>query len=273
MILDHLTVLSARPLDLVAAASEAGFDGVGLFLRGMHEVAGMPDFDLTADVVSRRDCRRAAADAGCRIAVAYPFTVTGASRPDDFLPALDAAAEIRTESINILAYDSETARCGEAIASLCAAAAARGLSAAIEFFPISAIRSLDDAIRLCEAVDKGLKVNVDLLHLARSGSDIAQVRTHRDLISLVQLCDAPHAAPADLFAEASHQRLLPGDGELDCLALIEACGDDVQMSIEAPTADAVDLHPVVVAKRAYAAADRLFRCDLPLSSPIARSMS
>jgi sugar phosphate isomerase/epimerase len=256
MILDHLTIASATPLALIAAAADAGFDGVGLFLHGMPDVTGMADFDLVHDRAARRACRDAAKDAGCGIAIAYPFTVSRTSAPEDFRHALDAAAELDARAINLLVFDRDRARRAETVASICADAEARGLQAGVEFYPLSAISSLDEALALCDAVP-GLKITVDLLHLHRSGDTPERLIAHRDRVLMAQICDAPCAAPADLFAEASYARLLPGDGDLRPRALLDALGPHVPISIEAPVADMAHLPCAVLAQRARQAADRV----------------
>ncbi len=256
MILDHLTIASATPRVLIAAAVDAGFDEVGLFLHTMPEVAGMADFDLVHDRAARRACRDAAADADCRIAIAYPFTVSRTSTAEDFRPSLDAAAELGARAINLLVFDRDRSRRTQTVAAICADAEARGLEAGIEFYPLSTIAGLDDAIALCDAVP-GLRITVDLLHLHRSGDTPARLFEHRDRVLMAQICDAPDIAPANLFAEASYARLLPGDGDLPLHALLDALGPHVPISIEAPVADTAHLPCATLAQRARQATDRM----------------
>ncbi len=252
LVLDHLTAPGATPVELIAAAREAGFGGVGLFLRGMREVAGMADYDLVADPGARRACRRAAEDAGCAIAIAYPFTVSRQSSVADFLPSLDAAAELGAKAVNLLVFDHEAARRAEIVGAVSSEAASRRIQPSVEFFPSSAVPGFVDAVALCDAVGgDALKITVDLLHVHRSGSSLTQIAVHRARLALLQLCDAPAAAPADLFAEASQARLLPGEGDLDCRALLDACGPDVAVSVEVPSVEAAALSPGALARRAF----------------------
>lgn len=251
--LDHLTVAHALPEELIAAAAAAGFDGVGLFLRSVPEVPSMPRFDLIADAAARRACRQAAIDAGCAIAIAYPFTITPRSTPAGFVAALDAAADLGVAAINVLIYDQEGARRTDTLAGLAEAARMRSLALGIEFFPPSAVADLAAAVALCDAVAAGnVGVTLDLLHLARSGGDAAMVRRHRDRILFAQICDATRDPPDDLFAEASSNRLLPGEGVLDLPELLDACGS-VACSIEAPVRRASERAPEMVARRAMEA--------------------
>lgn len=258
LILDHLTIAWATPRELIETASAAVFDGVGLFLKGMAEVPGMADFDLIRDTASRRACARAAHDAGCEIAIAYPFTVARGSVVEDYLPALDAAAELGAKAINVLVFDRDSARRAETLHGICGEAQARDMMVGVEFFPVSAVAGFDEAVALCDSVGAAnLKVTVDLLHLHRSGGNVASVRARRERVLMAQLCDAPRAAPADLFAEASGARLLPGDGDLDGAALLSACGPEIPCSIEAPGALGAGLPLLALAATALSSLTQL----------------
>jgi sugar phosphate isomerase/epimerase len=264
LILDHLTVGAATPLELIQAAACAGFDGVGLFLHAMQEVPVMAKFDLIYDLVARRAARRAAEEAGCRIGITYPFTLSRTSRAADFVEALDAAAELGAEAINILLFDPDRGRRTDSVGALVEEAASRGLEAGIEFFPLSSIPTFEAAIALCDGVPS-LKVTVDLLHLNRSGGSADEVLACRSRVLLIQLCDAPLTPPQDLFGEASSNRLLPGEGELDLSGLLERCQAEVPISVEAPVAHSRGLSPAVLARKAHSAA-RL--CLSPAASPV-----
>ena len=52
----------------------------------------------------------------------------------------------------------------------------------------------------------------------------------------MQLCDAPAQAPDDLVAEARTRRLLPGAGELDLAALLDALPAGLAYGVEVPLA-------------------------------------
>jgi sugar phosphate isomerase/epimerase len=239
-ILDHLSVARADPLALIEVASGAGFDGVGLFLHGMSEVPGMADYNLIHDRAARRACRQRLDDSGCEIAIAYPFTLSRTTQLADLLPALDAAADLGARAINVLVFDREPVRRAATLHDLCAAASERGIAVGVEFFPVSAVPTLGDAIALCDAAGGQGRLIVDLLHLHRSGGTAAMLATASEHILLVQLCDAPADPPGDGFAEASSGRLLPGTGDIDLRAMLRALAPRTAISIEAPRADAAD---------------------------------
>ncbi len=92
--------------------------------------------------------------------------------------------------------------------------------------------------RRCAVLDRVDRANaavlIDLLHLVshrrhrrRCGVDR---RLHR--LPYVQLCDAPRAAPEDLYTEAIDGRLLPGDGELPIVELVDVLPAHTALSME-----------------------------------------
>jgi sugar phosphate isomerase/epimerase len=86
------------------------------------------------------------------------------------------------------------------------------------------VRTLPEALAIVMAADRpNGGILVDALHLARSGGqpdDLADVPPA--LLPYLQLADAPTDAPDDLYEEAVHGRLLPGDGQLPLAALLAA---------------------------------------------------
>ncbi|RYE02454.1 MAG: sugar phosphate isomerase/epimerase [Sphingomonadales bacterium] len=255
MILDHLTAASANPIELIQAASHEYYDGVGLFLHNVPGVPGMCEFDILHYPALLRDVRTASESEACTVEIAYPFTLTRKSAPGDFDRALDAAAEIGAKAVNLLVFDREIARRAEAVAGFSARAAARGLAVGLEFYPPSAVRTLGEAVALCDmAGAPTLKLTVDLLHLHRSGGTLEELAAQRGRVLLAQICDAPAAPPDDLFYEAAADRLLPGEGALDPAAFLRACGPDVAVSIEAPCERLAELSPERRARAALRAA-------------------
>jgi sugar phosphate isomerase/epimerase len=72
----------------------------------------------------------------------------------------------------------------------------------------------------------------------------------------VQLCDAPAAAEADPLHATLHERLLPGQGELDLAGLVadlRAAGSTAPFGVEVFSDTLADLDPEEVGRRAGAA--------------------
>ena len=102
------------------------------------------------------------------------------------------------------------------------------------------VRTLDNAVAI--AAGSGGGVLIDALHVQRCGVSLDALRAvDPGLVSYVQLCDAPLAAPAGEGAEiteARDGRLLPGDGELPLLGLLAALPAGIPVAVEAPAAGA-----------------------------------
>jgi sugar phosphate isomerase/epimerase len=110
---------------------------------------------------------------------------------------------------------------------------------------------------------------LDSLHFQRYGGQFEQLWSlDRDLLTFVQLCDAPLAPPSevpqpaslppgqstdgtDLQLESRAMRLLPGDGELPLRAFLAALPAGIPISVEAPVLSLQGtLTPVEFARRA-----------------------
>ena len=127
----------------------------------------------------------------------------------------------------------------------------------VEFYPPSRIADLPAALELVRAVGRAgeVGVNVDLLHLMRSGGSPADLaRAPAGSVLFAQLADGPIVAPDDPAVEASSRRLLPGEGEFDCAGFVRALPAECPLAIEAPRdADVPHIPAATRAERAVAA--------------------
>lgn len=144
----------------------------------------------------------------------------------DTVAVLEIAEAVGARTVNIahfLGERVEFARLVDAIGSVCAGAAGRGLAIALEFLPDSGIPSLSEALAILQAVaapNAGL--TVDSWHLARSGGTVAQVAALAPgMVRVLQLSDRIAPAPDAPYTIMS-DRLLPGTGELDLAGLVRA---------------------------------------------------
>jgi len=111
-----------------------------------------------------------------------------------------------------------------------------GMGCAIEFVAGWGVDSIDKALSLAVAAGDRVGVVLDSWQFFRAGSTwTALAQLPADRIAFVQIADAPAAPQPDLTFEMSHQRLMPGRGELDLLAFREALrnrGYDGVVSVE-----------------------------------------
>lgn len=242
--LDHITAVDASPERLVEAAAGAGCDAVCLFLAPMAVLPRMPQFALCEDKDARVRLRRIMGEAGVSLDLAYPFSIGGRTDIGAFAGALDCAADLGAPLVNVLAYDRDAGRRLDSFGAFCDLAATFGLGVAVEFYPPSQIGSLDDALALVRAVSRPgrVGVNVDLLHLMRSGGTIAELAAApADFILYGQLCDGPeHCPEAMREEEASSSRLLAGEGAFDLAGFVRALPARCPLSVEIPRNAAIE---------------------------------
>lgn len=236
--LDHITAIDSTPLELTEEAHAAGCDGICLFMQSMEVLPLMPQFDLYADHAARRNLKRRMDDLGVRLDLAYPFTLAGRTQVSDFAPALECAAELEARLLNVLVYDREPLRRQDRFAEFCVLAARFDLRVAVEFYPVSQVRSLAEALELVSPIGRPgeVGINADLLHLMRSGGSIAELAVApAETILFGQFADGPTMRPqGEWDFEASSDRLRPGDGDFDLAAFAQALPAGCPVSVEVP---------------------------------------
>ena len=236
--LDHITAVDATPIELAELARQAGCAGICLFMEAMAVLPAMPPFDIYHDRGARRALRRRMDDLGITLDLAYPFTIAGRTEIANFATQLECAADLGAGLLNVLIYDRDPSRRQDKFAAFCDLAAGFELSVAVEFYPVSQLRSLAAALELVVPIGRPGRVgiNADLLHLMRSGSTIAELAAApAGVILYGQLADGPSTCPEDrLDFEASSDRLLAGDGVFDLAGFAAALPGACPISVEIP---------------------------------------
>ena len=231
--LEHLTLLNVPPPDLVTIAARAGFDAVGLRISPATDDERpwpmAPGSAMLAETALR------CADTGITVLDAEAVRL-GPARTD-FAPFLDAAAQLGARYVNAICEEEDLSRLTDEFARLAADARPYGIRPVVEFMAYRSVRTLADATAV--AAKSGGGILIDALHVQRCGVSLDALRcVDPGLVSYVQLCDAPLAAPADQVREARSARLLPGEGELPIAELLAALPGDVPVAVEAPQAGA-----------------------------------
>ncbi len=241
--LDHITVMDAGPLELVDAARSADCAGICLFMESMAVLPHMPHFDLQGSATARADLKAMMREASVSLDLVYPFTLTGRTDVVSYRPALDLAAELGAPCVNLLIYDRDESRRAQNFGAFCDLAGEAGLRVALEFYPVSQVRSLAEALPLVALLDRPgrVGVNVDLLHLMRSGGSIAELEAAPPgSILFAQIADGPRECVEDsLDVEASSRRWLAGEGVFDVAAFVRALPEGCPISVEIPQEDAL----------------------------------
>lgn len=268
---DHLTMLDVSPPELVTIAGEAGFDAVSLRVavstpgeEPWHMAPGSP---MLEETVRRLD------DTGLGVLAVEVFRIGPGARPGEYESAFESGARLGARYVTVNSDDPDIERAAETFAALTAAARPYGLRALIEPIVYTKVPNLDEAVHIAEGSGGG-GVLLDSLHFQRYGGSLEQLRSlDPDLLSYVQLCDAPLDPPSglprpgrmprgqstdgtDLQLESRAMRMLPGDGELPLAEFLVAIPAEIPVSVEAPVVSLWEtLSPVEFARRAREAAE------------------
>ncbi len=262
--LDHLTAVDTTPAQLVSLAGTLGCAGVCLFMEPMEVLPLMPQFALYGITEEARATKARMSALGLALDLVYPFTLAGRTQVESFRPALETAAWLGAGAVNVLLYDREPARRFDNFAAFCAVAREYGLAAVVEFYPPSQCPSLAAALDIVRRVDRPgrVGVNVDLLHLMRSGGTLTELAAApAEYLLYGQYCDGAAVCDQEsLDVEASSQRRLVGEGVFDLAGFTMALTPGVKVSVELPQNDAVRAGvPVAVrAERAVAGVRRVW---------------
>jgi sugar phosphate isomerase/epimerase len=259
--LEHLTLLSVPPPDLVTVAAGAGFGAVGLRVSPATDDEApwpmRPGSPMLAETALR------SADLG--ITVLDVEAIRLGPRPAPFTPVLETAAALGAGFVNAICEDQDLGRLAASFARLVEAARPYGVRPVVEFMAYRSVRTLAAATAVV-AESGGGGLLIDALHVQRCGVSLGALRAlDPALVTYVQLCDAPAAAPADQVAEARAGRRLPGDGELPLRALLAALPAGIPVAVEAPQRGAAG-DPAAFAARARRALESVLAPPRPAPS-------
>jgi sugar phosphate isomerase/epimerase len=235
--LAHLTFVDVPPPELVTIAAAAGFDAVGLrLIPARHGEAPWPVIGPTP-MRQELDARLRATGLGVLDVEAVRLTPD--IELDLLLPVFEAAGELGARFAVVSGLDEDEPRLTDRFAELSALATPFGVRPMLEPMAYSAVRSVAAAARIVRAAGAG-GVLVDALHMRRTGGTTADVEMLKpQLVPYVQVCDAPHVAPAGgleaTIDESRHRRLVPGTGDLPLEALLAVTPPGAPVSVEAPS--------------------------------------
>jgi sugar phosphate isomerase/epimerase len=251
--LNTLPAGTVSPHETLAAATEAGFDSVGLRITGRRPEDPFPGLVGAASRIVA--LRQLATERGARIS-----SVTGYGHfPDVGLDyherVLEAAAELGCTLMLLNVYDDDHHSFTDVLAQMGERAAGYGVRIAVELMPFSGLRTLADATRAVDSVDRpNVGHVIDALHLMRAGGSPDDVRSiDQKRIFLGQLCDAKQkkVPPSDdeLRAEARMHREYPGEGDAPLYDLLSALPKDIEIEIEVPRSDFGEMNLVERARK------------------------
>ena len=251
---------SAAPLDVLSAAAQAGFGAAGLRISARNPGDSWSRPNAEGDGLEQIRARAEALS--IRISSISGYYVSDKTSLSHLLANVEAARRLGAPLISQGCFEPKLGRVAGLLRDYARAAADVGVRIALEFMPMSALKTIDDTRRvIAESDARNVGLLIDSLHLARSGAGASDVRAlDPRSIYLTQLCDAPavRAPTTTLFDEAMSGRLYLGDGGLDLKGLVAALPPDAEIELETPVVGDAALPGGERAKRAAEKAAAFF---------------
>ena len=237
------TLRGTEPGEMVASAKSAGFDAVGFGFE--HREMSQKELN---------ELSRQLVDAAISVIDIEVVRIAPGDDNEAAKRLISYGAALGAKHLLVVSNDDDEDRTADRFAEICEIAASAGLRPVLEFMAFTAVTSLAAAVRIVERSGApGGGVLVDSLHLARCGDhakDIAQFSP--DLFPYAQICDAPARSPLhrELLAnEARHERLMPGEGDLELEDLLLALPSAAPLSVEVLSDDLDDLPSMIRASQ------------------------
>ena len=232
--LHQLTARELTPVELVDLAAELGCSHVGLFTCLPPGIATTYPCIATDEQEAAVAARMAATGVGLNnaevFALRQPIPLA------EYQAGLQRAARLGARMATVHVHEASDTLAHQLMADFCEMAAAQGMRAALEFTSFSAVRSLNAALSMLEAVGHPAAcLAIDVLHFFRNGGELQQLQTvSTELIGYVQLCDGPLLPPEDIYQEAVANRCIPGAGEFPLVEVLRQLAPGVLLDVEVP---------------------------------------
>jgi sugar phosphate isomerase/epimerase len=235
--LAHLTVLSLTPPQVVDVAARTGYRYVGLRVTRVT-----PDevlYDLARDKALMRETRARLAATGVVVNDVELFRMDPKLGPEDFIPELEATAELGAQHIIAQLPDPDRERATERFARLCDLAKPLGIFVSLEFPHWTETGNLATATQVMRAVNRtNAGILVDMLHFGRSDSTVEELaKLPREWFRFAHVCDAAREVPptmAGIIHTARDERQFPGEGGIDVRGILAALPQDIPYALEIP---------------------------------------
>ena len=236
--LGPLTALALAPPQLMDVAAAAGLDGIGI--RMLPAAPGGMAYPLMNDAALLRETLAAKAATGMRILDLEMVRIGPVFDVSAFARFFETGARLGASHVLVAIDDTDTSRVTASFAQVCEALQPYGITADLEFMPWTDAPDLATALRIVTgAAQPNGGILVDALHFARSGGRLEAIDAlPGSLLHYAQICDGPAEAPATtagLIHAARCERLLPGEGGIDLVALFKHLPPGIPVCIETPS--------------------------------------
>jgi sugar phosphate isomerase/epimerase len=256
-----LTVLELAPPALIDVAAACGYQQVGI--RLLPAAPGGLAYPLMDDKAALKETLIRLDATGITVADLEVVAIRPETDIAAFSAFFETGARLGARHILVAAYDLDLNRFKDRYAAFCDAAAPHGLTADLEFMPWTYVPDLATARSIVAQIDRpNAGILVDALHFDRSRSSFDELaRIPASWLHYWQLCDGPAERPAtteEMIHAARYERMFPGEGGIDLVALKRAMPADITVSVEVPTAElAKSVDAKTRAQRALDAARRV----------------
>ncbi len=237
------TLPDISPPEVVRAAAAAGFSHTGIWFD--------PETWTNA---TTRAVRAALEETGLKLLDLEVIWINPGMHDPNHDRAIATAGELGAQNVLVVSSEPDEAKAKTRFERICALCDEAGAYAALEFLPITEVRTLHDALAILRSVDHPAgKLLIDPLHLARSGGHPIDLREVPEvLFSYAQFCDAPAMNPDmsydSILAEAIDGRLQPGEGDLPLSELLGTLPKDLPLALEMRSKALRDQYPDPVAR-------------------------
>jgi sugar phosphate isomerase/epimerase len=228
--IEQMTVFDVDPADVITIAAELDVPYVSLWTVPSMQEARLVTTENKQEVIGRLR------HTGVKADTIEMFFLTPDPRKNESAIELGAALGARSiVAINLTGR--EESRAVEQFVALCEIANKYGMNASLEPISLGATRTVAQAERIVrQAGAANGRVTVDLLHVMRTGTNLADVSAlNPGLIGSVQICDGPaQVDQKHLIDEAARERMVPGEGDFPLVEFLHAIPDEVVLGIEVP---------------------------------------
>lgn len=234
--LAYLTVMDVEPPEAVQIAADTGYQHVGLRLWPAGAEA---PFAIFTDKKVYQATQNALKETGVTVADIEIIRLNAQFQAANTKPFLECGAGLGAKNILVAGDDPDLKRCADNFAAFCELAAQYGMTADLEFMPWTQVPNLNAAMHVInQAQQLNAGLLIDALHFARSATTLEEIAAvDPKLIHYVQFCDASahyEKTTESLIHTARAERLMPGDGDIDLLSLLNAVPKELVLSLEIP---------------------------------------
>ena len=226
IVLAPTTLPSVAPLEYIAAAADAGYDGVGMRLYPAS--ASMPFTPIVGNAALMRDVKHAITHAGLTVHDIFSCYLRPETDFDGLRPVLDYAAELGARYAVVICDEPDWARAVDNLGRLADLAAKFSLTAVVEG-PIYGrlINTLPLVLKLVhEAGRDNIVVCIDTYQLFRSGVGAESLQG-------VESKQLPYLQLTDGLADPVGF-VIPGQGSVPLRNILAALHGDVVIGLECP---------------------------------------